>query len=216
MTRLPLYALVITLSFPVMVEAREGQRSGGFEGKRGSGTYSQNFERGKGFSNRDTIVTGQNGKSAERQTHKTWNRQEGTGTYSNSTTGPRGNTTSHQGTVAKTGEGTYSYQGTTTGPKGNTTTHEGTVTKTAPGQWSNTGSSTGPNGKTFSTESTRTKTETGYNTDKTVTGEGGKSYNRNSVNTRAANTFSSTTTVTGPNGNSKTGSGSVTITPNRP
>lgn len=247
-TPLTATALGITLVLALLAgtaDAREArQRSGGISAGNHSARYEQNVTRNKGNYNRSTKLTGENGKTADRDAGRTWDRKSSTGTYNSSTTTARG-TSSTTGTVKKEAPGSFSNSGTTTTKKGNTIEHSGTTTKNDDGSWTHTGTQTGQNGQTRTGTSTTVKTEDGRTTTgsysnsnsgsgsytkgvtrsadgvhKTYEGSRvtakGRDWSRTAESNRKDGVIDYSTTVTDPKGEAHTKSGQVVITPDKP
>jgi hypothetical protein len=247
-TPLAATALGLTLILALLAgtaDAREArQRSGAISTGNHSARYEQNVDRSRGNYNRSTKLTGEKGKTAERDVGRTWDRKSGTGTYNSSTTTARG-TSSTTGTVKKEAPGSFSNSGTTTTKNGKTIEHSGTTTKNEDGSWTHTGTQTGSNSQTRTGTSTTVKTEDGrtttgsynnsnggsgsYTKGVTRTEDGvrktddgsrvtakGRNWSRAAESNRKDGVVDYSTTVTDPKGEAHTKSGQVVITPDKP
>jgi len=128
-------------------------------------------------------------------------------------TGPAGNTTTRQSSIATNGQGGYTAKSTVTGPAGNTVTRQQSgsydpATKT----FTRSGTTAGPNGQQSSFNSSVQATGNGYSRTMTRTGPNGGTVTttgQGSYNP-SPGTANQSRTTTGPNGNSATETRTVT------
>jgi hypothetical protein len=128
-------------------------------------------------------------------------------------TGPAGNTTTRQSTIATNGHGGYTAGSTITGPGGNTVTRQQSgsydpATKT----FTRSGTTTWPNGRQSSFSGSVQATGNGYNRTMTRTGPNGGTVTttgQGSFNP-SNGTVNQSRTTTGPNGNSATETRTIT------
>ncbi|MFA6962854.1 MAG: hypothetical protein WC205_19010 [Opitutaceae bacterium] len=187
-----------TLVLPVLITpASARERHGSFFNARG-GTGERNILRdGTGNVNRDTSLTGANGKTADHSYDRTWDPSTQSGTVNTSTTHANGTTSGRQSTYEKTGSGSGTVDGTYERANGQTGTYNATTTKTEDGR-TTTGTITGANGKTATVNSSTVKTDTGVNRTTTKTGPEGGSVTTDLDVSHDGNTTSATRTVTPP------------------
>jgi hypothetical protein len=217
--------------------AGERSRSGSYQGAKTGGTWQQHSDRTPGHVDRSTTWQNERGQGS-RVVEKNWNREAGTGSYSGTTTGADGRTTSRQGTVTRTGEGSYSVEGTrtrpdgkvvevdrdirrnpdgstsvhsvTTGPEGRSRTVDSTTRKTEDGR-SVTGTYSTSGGRSGSFDSNVTRTETGVVKSQSVTNQDGQTWRRGIDRTRQGGTVTREVDVTNPRGQTRSRTGSVTV-----
>lgn len=154
-------------------QSRSRERSGTYTSSNGNtGTFSGASTRGAGQLQRSGTWTNQDGQTGSHAIDRSLDKTTGTGTVTSSTTGPKGNTRSRSGTLAKNADGSVSSQGTITGFKDKTSTYTATTSKT----------------------------ETGSATSGSITGPAGKTATYLSTTDRSAGEVSRTVSTTGPNG----------------
>ncbi|HEY9248992.1 MAG TPA: hypothetical protein VIO38_07665 [Rariglobus sp.] len=169
-----LFALAALVLPALLLPASAGERHGSGRNARG-GTGERNVLRdGQGNVDRNSTVTGANGKTAAHNYDRTWDPSTQSGTVNASTTRPDGSTSGRQSTYEKTAPGSGTVKGTYQRANGQTGTYNATTTKTEEGR-TTTGSVTGANGKTATVNSSTTKTDDGLAHTATKTGPAGAS-----------------------------------------
>lgn len=192
---IPVYCLIFTLFDFSETFAREKNRSGSYQGRKGSGTFQRNVTRTKGQSIKNTTWQNENGQG-NRQSEKNWDSSTGTGSYSSSTTNTAGKTINRSGTVTKNEDGSFTKQGTITGTNGNTTNVESAITQNEDGSSSITKTYTGQDGNTFDINKTIQKTDTGRTVSGDYTSSTGKSGAFESSKTVSDGTMTKEQTLT--------------------
>jgi len=189
-------------------------RTGTYQTSNGkSGTFSETRTHQPGQTQREATITNQDGKTATRESTRTWDKSTGTGTVSKEKTLPNGKTSSQEGTITKTGDNTFESKGTLTGPNGKTSTYDTVTTKTADGRTTQ-GTITGPNGKQATISGSTEKLGSGeIERTRSITGPNGKTESK-AIDTKVNPDGSGTRTVqiTKPDGTKETRTETFTTT----
>jgi len=119
--------LTIAAIFILPLHAYAGERSGSYQGKKGSGTYERN-----------------------------WSKESGTGTATRTRTNQQGKTATINKSYDKNDDGTVSVTGTRNGYNGRTQTMNNTITKTEDGHTSDK-TYTGQDGRTVNIKRNHTR-----------------------------------------------------------
>ncbi|MCP5463061.1 MAG: hypothetical protein H7A34_07860 [bacterium] len=189
------FCFIFTVFHAPETYAREKNRSGSYQGRKGSGTFQRNVTRTNGQSIKSTTWQNERGEG-NRQTEKNWDNTTGTGSYSSSTTNAAGKTISRSGTVTKNEDGSFTKQGTITGTNGNTATVQSAITKNEDGGRSITKTYTGQDGNTFDINKTIQKTETGRTVSGNYSSSAGESGTFESTKTVSDGTVTKEQTLT--------------------
>ena len=193
-------AVALALAAPA-ADAGEHNRSGTYKtGKGHTGTYQSHVERAPGSVKREGSITTENGRTYNRSSTSTYDKN--TGAVNRSVTGVDGKTRTATGTYDKA---TNTYDRTITGPKGSaqaTTTYD-KANKSASTTY------TGKDGKQATSTSTYNPETKGLDT--TITGADGRTYTRSTANAYNPEAGTLTHSVTGPKGNTR----SVELTPDK-
>lgn len=244
-TKLNVLMLTMVLLVPALhsldAEARERQRSGGWQtSKGGSGTWQGTATRERGSLNRESTWQNANGRSGSATLNRERDRAAGTWSSEREVTRGNGESASWRKSGQKTetgavvhGEGT-NFRGQavnmdrtltrnddgsrsietirTNESTGKNLTSEKTVTPTDSG-WSSSGSYSSSTGKSGTTAGSLTRTDSGYARSQSATNSEGQTASREIDVTRADGSATRSVTTTGFNG--ETRSHEVTLTPIR-
>ena len=151
---------------------------------------------------RHKTVTGRNGRTAERTSRATVDRENRTLTRQQSATGPNGRTANRESVTTRTDNG-YQRSAVATGPNGRTVNTEANGSYDAETGWQRNRTRTGANGKTITDNATVTRDgENGLSRTRVTTGPEGQVRTRtdNASVDREAGTYSRDSSITRPNG----------------
>jgi hypothetical protein len=198
------------LAFAGAIEAAEAQprgrrAQGQIQTQHGTLGVDRSVERGKGFRNKTTTVTGPNGGQASAARSTVIDRDAGTLDRNKDRTFVDGSTRGVDLGVSKTGDGQFAAERTVTGRNGETRTQTGdfAVTKTPDGR-TITGDINTPNAGQIDYSKTVTRTENGRTVDAVSTFEDGTARTRTSSTACADGVCATDSALTRRNGNELT------------
>ncbi|MEN7342591.1 MAG: hypothetical protein AAAFM81_06580 [Pseudomonadota bacterium] len=155
---------------------------------------------------RRKTVTGRNGRTAERTSRATVDRENRTLTRQQTATGPNGRTATRDSVTTRTENG-YQRSAVATGPNGQTVTTEANGSYDPESGWQRNRTRTGPNGNTATDNATITRDgENGVSRTRVTTSPDGRTRTRtdNAQVDRDAGTYSRDSSITRPNGDTVT------------